>query len=64
MASHLRDFTRIKPSTLYGSMVYEDPQEFVDEVYEVLYSMGLMSSEKAEFDSYQLKDVAQIWYVQ
>ena len=29
-ASHLRDFTRMNPSTFYGSKVEEDPQEFID----------------------------------
>ena len=45
------------------SKVDEDPQEFLDEVYKVLYVMGVSSSEKAELDSYQLKDVFQTWYV-
>ena len=48
----------------YGSKVDEDPQEFIDEVYKILYAMGVSSSEKAELDTYQLKDVAQTWYVQ
>ena len=44
MASNLRDFTRMNPPTFYGSKVDEDPQEFLDEVYEVLYSMGVTLS--------------------
>ena len=56
-------FTRMSPPTFYGSNFYENPQEFLDEVYKVLYSMGVSSSEKDELSSYQLKDVAQTWYV-
>ena len=63
MASRLRDFTWMNPSTLYRSMVHEDPQEFLVEVYKVLYAMGVTSSEKDELASYQLKNVAQTLYV-
>ena len=54
----------MNPPTFYGSKVDEDPQEFVDEVYKVLYIIGVTSSDKAELASYQLKDVAQTWYVE
>ena len=30
MASHLRDFTKMKPPTFYGYKVDEDPKEFID----------------------------------
>ena len=45
MASRLRDFTRMNPPTFYGSKFDNYPQEFVDEVYKVLYTMGVTSSE-------------------
>ncbi|XP_069154426.1 uncharacterized protein [Solanum lycopersicum] len=61
MASRLRDFTRINPPTFYGSKVDEDPHEFLDEVYKVLYSTGVSSSEKAMLALYKLKDVAETW---
>ena len=54
MASHLRDFSRMNPTTFYVSKVDEDPQEFLSEVYKVLYSMGISSSKKAELASFQL----------
>ena len=57
MASRLRDFTRMNPTIFYGSMGYEDPQEFIDEVYKILCAMGLSSNENAEFALYKLKDV-------
>ena len=59
MASRFRDFTRMNPPIFYGSKVDEDPQEFLDEVYKVLYVIRVTSSEKPELASYQLKDVAQ-----
>ena len=63
MASRLRDFTRMNPPTFYGSKVEEDPQEFIYETYKILYAMVLTTSEKDELATYQLKDVAQTWYV-
>ena len=41
MASCLRDFTRMNPPTFYRSKVDEYPQEFIDEVYMILYAMGV-----------------------
>ena len=54
----------MNPPTFYGSKVDEEPQEFIDEVYKILHAMGVSSSEKVELATYQLKDVAQTWYVQ
>ena len=64
MASRLRNFIRMNPPTVYESKVDKDPQEFIDEFYKTLLSMCLSTSEKAELATYQLKDVAQAWYVQ
>ena len=64
MASRLRDFTQMNPPTFYGSKVKEYPQEFIDEVYKILLGMGFSTSEKAEVATYQLKDMAQAWFVQ
>ena len=47
MASRIRDLNRIN-SSFYGSKVEEDPQEFIDEIYKILYAMGLSTSEKDE----------------
>ena len=63
MASRLRDFIRMNPPTFYGSKVKEDPQEFIDEVYKIILGIWLSTSDKAELATYQLKDVAQVWYV-
>ena len=64
MAFPLRNFTRMNPPTFYVSKVDENPQHFIDEIYKILYAMGLFTSEKAELSTYQLKVVAQTWYVQ
>ena len=63
MASRLRDYTRLNPPTFYGSIVEEDPQEFIDEVLKLLLAMGLSTSEKAKFATYQLKYAEQDWFV-
>ena len=48
----------------FGSNGDEDPQNFLDEVYIILFSMGVSTTEKAELAAYQLNDVAQTWYNQ
>ncbi|TMW94071.1 hypothetical protein EJD97_010778 [Solanum chilense] len=64
LTSRLKDFLRMNPPIFRGSKVGEDNQEFLDEVYKILYSIGVTSREKAKFDSYQVKDVVQVWYSQ
>ena len=64
MASCLRDLTRMNPPMLFGSKVNEYPQEFLDEVYKIVYAMGVSSNEKIELVAYQPKNVAQTWYSQ
>ena len=54
----------MNPPIFLGSMLGEDPQEFIDEVFKILRAMGVTSREKAELALYQLKDVAQVWYTQ
>ncbi|XP_015068762.1 uncharacterized protein LOC107013345 [Solanum pennellii] len=64
MASRLRNFSRMNPPMFYRSKADEDPQDFLDEVYMILFTMGVTTSEKEEFVIYELKDVAQTWYTQ
>ncbi|WMV14190.1 hypothetical protein MTR67_007575 [Solanum verrucosum] len=59
VASREWDFMRMNPLELYDSKVEEDPQEFIDEVYNVLAIMGVTPVEKAELATYQLKGVVQ-----
>ena len=48
----------------FGSKMNENPQDILDEVYKILYTMGVICNEKVDLASYQLKDVAQTWYNQ
>ena len=55
----LRDLTRISPPIFFGLKSDEDPKDLLDEVYKILYAMGVTSIGKAKLAAYQLKDVAQ-----
>ena len=61
-ATRVREFLRMNPPEFHDSKVEKDPNWFIDKVYKVLAIMGVYSIEKAELATYQLKDVAQIWY--
>ncbi|XP_049378133.1 uncharacterized protein LOC125842894 [Solanum stenotomum] len=52
----------MNPSKFYGSKIEEDPQEFINEVYKILATVGVTLVEKAELATYQLKRVAQILF--
>ena len=39
MASCLRDFVKMNPPMYFGSKVNEDPQDFLHEVYKILFAM-------------------------
>ncbi|WMV25124.1 hypothetical protein MTR67_018509, partial [Solanum verrucosum] len=64
VASRLRDFIRMNPSTFFGSMINEDSQNFIVEVFWIVDAMGVTPREKVELASYQLKDIAQVWFEQ
>ena len=64
MTSILRYIVWMNTPIFLGSKVGEDPQEFLDGVYKVLSVMRVTSREKAELASYQLREVAQLWYTQ
>ena len=49
----------MNPVIFLGSKEGEDPQKFLDGVYKVLSAMWVTFREKAELDSYQLRDVSQ-----
>ncbi|XP_015086975.1 uncharacterized protein LOC107030088 [Solanum pennellii] len=63
IASRLRDFTRMNPPMYFGSKVDEDPQDFLDEFYKIMFAMGVSTIERAELAAYNLKDVAQTWFM-
>ena len=54
----------MNPPVFTGSKVDEDPQNFIDEVWKILKAMHATELEGVELVSYQLKDVANIWYNQ
>lgn len=54
----------MNPTMFCGSKVNEDPWDFIDEVYKILYAMEFSLNEKAVLDSYQIKDVVQTLYTQ
>ena len=41
MASCLRDFTQVNTPIFFRSKADEDPQDFLDKVYNILFSMGV-----------------------
>ena len=53
---------RINPPMFFLSMGDEDPQQFFDDVYKILFSIGVSTTEKDELAAYQLTDVANTWY--
>ena len=61
-ASRIRDFTRMNSPMFFGSQVDEYPQDSLNEVYMILFSMGVSIIEKAEMAACQLKDAAQTLY--
>ena len=60
IASHLRDFTRMNRLTFYGSKDEEYHQEFIDEIYKILYAIRLTTSDKDGFPLIK----SRTWYVQ
>ena len=54
---------RMNPLVFLGSKMGEDPQEFIWCVQGVEFH-GVTSKENVELDSYQLREVYQVWYTQ
>ena len=57
MASHLSHFTRMNPPMFFGSKVNKNPQDFLDEVYKICFSMEVTSNQMEELAAHQLKEV-------
>ncbi|WMV37817.1 hypothetical protein MTR67_031202, partial [Solanum verrucosum] len=47
-----------------GTQVGEDPQNFIDEVKKLFGVMQVIGNDRVELVSYQLKDIAHIWFTQ
>ncbi|KAH0743127.1 hypothetical protein KY290_031120 [Solanum tuberosum] len=54
----------MNPPEFLGSQIGEDPKNFIDEVKKVFEVMRVTGNDRVELASYQLKDVAHIWYTQ
>ncbi|KAK6780239.1 hypothetical protein RDI58_022423 [Solanum bulbocastanum] len=62
--TRIRNFRRKNPSEFHNSKTDEDPQEFIDEVHKIVCIMVFSTVEKGELTTYQLKDVAKVWFNQ
>ena len=58
-ASRSRYFTRMNTLKYFGLKVDKDPQYLLNKFNKILFAMGLITMEKAELATYELKDVAQ-----
>ena len=64
MAARVSDFVRMNPREFLGSQANEDPQKFLDEIKKIFEVMQVTGNNRVELESYQLKNVAHIWYTQ
>ncbi|WMV46121.1 hypothetical protein MTR67_039506 [Solanum verrucosum] len=54
----------MNPPKFLGSQIGKNPQNFMDEVKKFFEVMQVTENVRVELASYQLKDVAHIWYTQ
>ena len=52
----------MNPPEFLGSQANEDPQNFLDKIKKIFEVMQVSGNDRVELASYQLKDVAHIWY--
>ena len=45
-ASHLWEFTKINPPTFYRSKFEKELQDFIDEIFKILYAMRMSTSKR------------------
>ncbi|WMV42015.1 hypothetical protein MTR67_035400 [Solanum verrucosum] len=64
VAARVRDFVRLNPPEFLGLQVGEDPQNFIDEVKKILGVTQVTGNDRVKLVTYQLKDVAHIWFTQ
>ena len=62
VAARVRDFVRMNPLEFLRSQANEDPQNFLDEMKKIFEVMQVTRNDRVELASYQLKDIAHIWY--
>ena len=64
VAPRVRDFIMMNPPDFLGSQTNEDPQNFLDEIKKIFEVMQVTGNDQVKLATYQLKDVAFIWYTQ
>ena len=62
VAARVCDIVRMNPYEFLGSQTNEDPQNFLDEMKKIFEVMQVTRNDRVELASYQLKDIAHIWY--
>ena len=62
VAARVRDFVRMNPPEFLGLQTNEDLQNFIDEIKKIFEVRQVIGNDRVELTSYQLKDVAFIWY--
>ncbi|WMV45841.1 hypothetical protein MTR67_039226, partial [Solanum verrucosum] len=63
VAAGFRDFVRINLPKFLRLQIGEDPQNFIDKVKKIFGVMQVTRNDRVELASYQLKDVAHIWFM-
>ena len=63
-AARVLNFVRMNLPKFLGSQTNEDLQNFLDEIKNIFEVMLVTGNYHVELVSYQLKDVAHIWYTQ
>ncbi|WMV32375.1 hypothetical protein MTR67_025760 [Solanum verrucosum] len=64
MVARVRDFVRMNPPEFLGFQVGEDPQNFIDNVKKIFGVIQVTDNGRVKLASYQLRDVAHIWFTQ
>ena len=62
MTSRLSDFLRMTPPIFLGSMVGDDPHQFIAKVYKIVHAIKVNSRENVKLTLYQIKDITQLCY--
>ncbi|WMV19620.1 hypothetical protein MTR67_013005 [Solanum verrucosum] len=62
--TRVRDIVRMNPPEFLRLQIGEDPQNFLDEIKKIFEVMQVTGNDRVDLVSYQLKDVAHIWYTQ
>ena len=61
-AARVCDFVRMNSTKLLGSWTNEDPQNFLDKIKKIFEIMQVTGNDRVKLASYELKDIAHIWY--